>query len=108
MNIKKSYPRCKWGNLPNFLSEVELLVFNYIKAIPTFVGLQLDDNGFRICDYSIIYNSCFKKPLSYEVTYSDIAEFHRAQFSTYKHQTPFIAERKQIQIAAYPYTPIHW
>ena len=65
MNIKKvvSSPILKkWGDLPHFLLEVELLVFTNIQAISTLVCLLLDDNGFLICNYSILYNTCLNNP----------------------------------------------
>ena len=43
----------KWGNLPNFLLEVEILVFTNIQAISELVSLQLDDNWFLMCNYAI-------------------------------------------------------
>ena len=78
MNIKKvmhgSFCRGKWGNLPNFLQEVELLVFNNIQGISTLVCLLLDDNWFLKCNYSIIYNTCLIEALSWKVTFSAIAK----------------------------------
>ena len=47
---------CK--KLPNFLLDVEFLVFTNIHAISTLVRLQLDDNWFLMCNYSIFYNTC--------------------------------------------------
>ena len=60
MDIINSNPRGegrgKWGNLPNFLLEVELQVISNIPAISTLVWLLWDDNGFLMCNYSIIYD----------------------------------------------------
>ena len=60
MNIKKvnAYGEGmgKWGNLPNFLLEVEILVFTNIQAISKLICLQLDDNALlMMCNY-LIFN----------------------------------------------------
>ena len=59
MNIKKIISwegLWKWGNLPNFLFEVEFQVYANIQAISTLVCLLIlfDDNGFEMCNYSIL------------------------------------------------------
>ena len=72
----------KWGDLPNFLMEVEFLVFTNIQAISTLVSLQFYDNGFLMCNYSIIYNTCLNKALSRKVTFSVTVQFsQRAVFN---------------------------
>ena len=64
MNIKKVIHwggMGKWGNLPNFLFEVEFQVYTNIQAISTLLCLLFDDNGFVMCkcNYSIFNNSCY-------------------------------------------------
>ena len=72
-----------WGNLPNFLLEVELLVFTNIQAISTLVCLMLGDNGFLMCNYSIIYNTCLNKVLYWKMTFS-VTERKRKKKSLFK------------------------
>ena len=45
--------RRKFGNLTNFLLEVEILVFTNIQAIFTLACLQFYDNGHLMGNYSI-------------------------------------------------------
>ena len=56
--------------LPNFLLEVELLVFTNIQAISTLIYLLLYDNGSLMCNYTIIYNTCLSKALSWKVRFT--------------------------------------
>ena len=60
MNIKKLHSLVFLGGSEetfHFLLEVELLVFINIQAISTLQCLLLDDNGFLVCNYSIIFGS---------------------------------------------------
>ena len=55
MNIKKAIHwrgLGNWGNLPNFLFEMEFQVYTNIQAISTLVLLIFDDNGLVMYNYS--------------------------------------------------------
>ena len=49
----------KWGNLSNYVFEVEFQVYSNIQVITTLECLLLDDNVLVMCNYSIFYNTSF-------------------------------------------------
>ena len=97
----------KWGNLPNFLFEVEFQVYTNIQAISTLVCLLFDDNGFVMCNYSIFYNTCYKNCAAEKWCLWLLQTLLLPQFLTYRHRTGFIMKRKQVRMPNWLLIPIN-
>ena len=103
MNIKIVNHVYFWGG-----EVVEFPVFTNIQSISTLVCLQLDYNGFLMCNYSIFYNTCWINHSPTNCRFQPLKSFHRSQFSKYRDPTMFIVKRKKVRIHTYLYTSIDW
>ena len=110
MNIKKVIHwggLGKWGNLLNFLFEMEFQVYTNIQAISTPVCHLFDDNRLVICNYSIFIILAIKTRLL-KITFPVTSKPTPPQFSTYRHRTGFIVKRKQVHILKYLGEHLNW
>ena len=87
---------------------MELLVFTNIQALPTVACLQLDDNGFLMCNYSIIYisstwlNKAFSWKVAFSVTETPTpSAVYNLQSSDYVHCEEEAASNRGISLHTY-------